>query len=216
MAAPTRSGRRLAAALPLLTSLWLGCRAADRPSETGFLRAWAEGPARWLLLPDEQHWLHELRTHAEAVAFVAAFWRRRDPDGSRPGNPCEEEFERRVAAADRLYGEGDVRGSLTDRGRALVLLGPPSVLNYGQKPVPAWEPGPLGGKPAVETRRIAVESWVYEPEDLPPRLRQQLAEEGRPETVELVFVVEPERTHLTEGDKFLETAARALLVEPSP
>lgn len=213
----TRNGRRLAASvLPLMPWLWLGCGAAGRPAEAGFLRTWAAGPARWLMLPEEERQLDRLRTHAQAVAFVEGFWRRRDPDGGRPGNPFEEEFQRRVEAADRLYGEGTVRGSLTDRGRALILLGPPPALNYGQKPVPAWDPGHMGGRPAVETKRIAVESWSYGSEDLPPRLRELLAGEGRDDGVTLVFVVEPRRTSLTDGERFLDAAVRAALAEPVP
>ena len=146
----TQPPARLSLSLaPLLAWLWLGCGAPAPPSETGFLRSWAEGPARWLILPDEERRLEQVRNHAEAVAFVDAFWRRRDPDGPRPGNPFEQEFHRRVEAADRLYGEGPLRGSLTDRGRALVLLGSPPLLSYGQRPVPAWQPGPLGARPAV-------------------------------------------------------------------
>ena len=207
---------RLAASLlPPLAGLWLGCQSAG-PSETGFLRTWRAGPARWLILPEEERQLARVRDHAAAVAFIEAFWRRRDPDGPRPGNPFEQEFHRRVEAADRLYAEGVLRGSLTDRGRALVLLGSPTHLSYGQRPVPAWQPGPLGSRPAVETQHIAVERWTYLPEELPPRLRELLERHGREATATLTFAAEPHRTYLTEGGKLLELAARAAVAEPEP
>ena len=210
----TSAGRRLvAAALPLLPWLWLGCQGAVRPPEAGFIHTWAVGPARWLMLPEEERQLERVRTHAEAVAFVEAFWRRRDPDGKSPGNPFEQEFHRRVEAADRLYGEGATRGSLTDRGRALILLGPPPALAYDLRPVPAWNPGRLGGHPAFETRHLSTESWRYAAEDLAPRLRALLAEEEREPEVTLVFAVEPARTYLTDGERFLAAAVRAALVE---
>lgn len=217
MAVRARAGRRLAAsALALTPWLWLGCQAAGRPAEAGFLRTWAEGPAHWLLLPEEERRLHQVRTHAEAVAFVEDFWRRRDPNGSGPGNPFEQELHRRVEAADRLYGEGVTRGSLTDRGRAIVLLGAPPAIAYGQRPVPAWDPGRLGGRPTVQTRHIAVETWNYRAGDLPPRLRDLLREE-RESAVTLVFALEPgRRAYLAEGERFLEAAVRAALVEPPP
>ena len=195
----------------------MGCQAAARPAEAGFLRTWAEGPAHWLLLPEEERRLHQVRTHAEAVAFVEAFWRRRDPNGGGPGNPFEQEFHLRVEAADRLYGEGATRGSLTDRGRALILLGAPPILAYGQRPVPAWDPGRMGGRPIVQTRHIAVETWSYSAADLSPRLRELLAEGERDSAVTLVFAIEPgRRAYLVEGERFLEAAVRATFTEPPP
>lgn len=204
---PARS--RIAAALLSLLP-WVGC-AAGRP-QTGAVQGWADGPVRWLMLPDEERQARKLRTNREAVAFIEAFWRRRDPDPDAPGNPFAQAFYDRVDAADRLYTEGGRRGSLTDRGRALILLGPPPVLAYGQKPVPAWEPGRLGGRPAVQTKKIVVETWTYRAEDLAPKMRALLAEEETARVV-LVFVVEPERTYLTDGGKYLDLAVRASLRE---
>jgi len=195
---------RAVALLALSPGLWLACRGVGRPPETGFLDVWAAGPARWLMLPDEQRQLARVRTRQEALAFLDAFWRRRDPDGPLPGNPFEREFEDRVAAADRLYSEGPLRGSMTDRGRALVLLGPPPLLSYGPKPVPSWEPGTLGGKPLIETHSLAVETWTYHAADLPPRLCALLGGEDREPTVILSFVVDPRHTYMTDGGRFLE------------
>jgi GWxTD domain-containing protein len=212
-----RPRARLAPSLLLLPAwLWLGCGAPAPPSETGFLKSWTAGPACWLILPEEQRQLARVRNHAEAVAFIETFWRRRDPDGPRPGNLFEQEFHRRVEAADRLYGEGARRGSLTDRGRALVLLGSPPLLGYGQRPVPSWQPGPLGGKPAVETQHIPIERWTYPSAELPPRLRELLERHGREGTVVLTFAAEPHRTYLTDGERFLEMAARAAVVDENP
>jgi GWxTD domain-containing protein len=166
------------------------------------------------MLPDEQRQFRRLRTTREAVDFIEAFWKRRDPDPHTPGNEFSKTFYERVEAADRLYSEGAARGSLTDRGRALVLLGPPPVLRYSQKKVPAWDPGSKpGSPPAVQTHTLSLESWVYPVEELPPSLQKLIEEEEpRPEIV-LVFAVDPRRTYLIEGEKFLEMAARAAVRE---
>jgi GWxTD domain-containing protein len=206
----TRARRALAVLFPLLGALGgLACRSGVPPQATGAVAEWAEGPARWLILPDEEKQLHRIRTNQEAVAFMEAFWRRRDPDPERPGNPFVQTFYQRVEAADRLYGEPGVRGSLTDRGRALILLGPPPILAFGQKPVAAWEPGRFGGRSLGEGQKAKVESWTYNTADLPPALAALLKSDERGPQVTLTFLVEPRGTILIEGGKLLDLAARA-------
>lgn len=197
--------------LPLLSCLTLACQSAGRTSTAAGL---ADGPTRWLMLPDELRQVQRVRTSREAVDWLEAFWRRRDPDPDQPGNEIAKTFYQRVEAADRLYSDGGTRGSLTERGRALILLGPPPVLRYSQKRAPAWEPGRPGGKPAIQTRDVILESWVYAPEDLLPALRERIAKEepGRTELV-LVFLVEPRHTELLEGGRLLDLAVRAAVRE---
>ncbi len=203
-------GWRLAAALAVLSSLLLGCGSTEprRPATSG--AGLDEGPTRWLMLPDEERQYHHLRTTREVVDFIEEFWLRRDPEPDKPGNPFAKTFYERVEAADRLYSEGGTRGSLTDRGRALVLLGPPPVLRYGQKKVPAWSPGHPGAPPAVQTQTLPLETWVYPVEELPPALQQILRdEEGPVPQIALVFTATPEHTSLIDGDKYLKMAAKA-------
>lgn len=202
---------RLSAVLLLLSGLTLGCGSApSRPASGAGLD---EGPTRWLMLPDELRQSRHLHTTREAVDFIEGFWKRRDPDPNTPGNEFSKIFYERVEAADRLYPEGGVRGSLTDRGRALILLGPPPVLRYGQKRVPAWDPGKPGAPPAVQTHTLSLESWAYPVTDLSPSLQSLLEQEDpRPEVV-LVFAVDPRHTYLIEGEKYLEMAARAAVRE---
>src|SRR3954451_24967344 len=167
---------RLAAALAALSALIQGCQSAEPRRPASGARPGA-GPTRWLMLPEEEHQYRRLRTTREVVDFIEEFWRRRDPEPDKPGNPFAKTFYERVEAADRLYSEGGTRGSLTDRGRALVLLGPPPVLRYGQKKVPAWNPGRAGAPPAVQTQTLPMETWVYPVAELSPALRQLLQQE---------------------------------------
>jgi GWxTD domain-containing protein len=209
MAEGKRAGWRLAAALTVLSSLTLGCRsAAPRRSVSG--AGLDEGPTRWLMLPEEERQYRRLRTTREVVDFIEEFWRRRDPEPDKPGNPFAKTFYERVEAADRLYSEGGTRGSLTDRGRALVLLGPPPVLRYGQRKVPAWNPGHPGAPPAVQTQTLPLETWVYPVAELASSLQQIVQEEDGPvPEIVLVFTTDPRRTDLIDGGKYLEMAARA-------
>ena len=210
MAGGIRASRRLAAAWLLLSGLAQGCGSAPAGAPGGAkFGGLGDGPTRWLMLPEEQRRLRHLRNTRDAVDFVEAFWRRRDPDPNTPGNEFSKLFYERVEAADHLYPEGGVRGSLTDRGRALILLGPPPVLRYSQKKVPAWNPGKSGAPHAVQTHTLSLESWVYAAGDLAPAVQQLLQQEDpRPEIL-LVFAVDPRRTYLIEGEEYLDLAVRA-------
>ena len=208
MAEGNRAHRRLAAALVVLSSLGLGCQSAP-PRRSGNGAGLDEGPTRWLMLPDEARQYRRLQNTREVVDFVETFWRRRDPDPDKPGNEFAKTFYERVEAADHLYSEGGTRGSLTDRGRALVLLGPPPLQRYGQKKVPSWEPGHVGGPPAVQTHTIPMETWVYPAGELSPALQQILQQDDPVQEVVLVFTAEARGTELIDGERFLEMAARA-------
>ncbi len=214
MAGRVRAGRRLAAFPILLTWLaWLAasCQSPGGSSPASGASQLVDGPTRWLMLPDEQRDARRLRSTQDAILFLEAFWDRRDPDPETPGNELARTFYERVDAADRLYSEGGRRGSLTDRGRALILLGPPSIQRYSQRRVPTWDPGQPGAKPAIQSRNLVVEAWVYQRADLSPALLALLETEAPVTEVVLAFAVEPRRTYLVEGGKVLDLAVRAAL-----
>ena len=204
-------------ALPLLAALWAapagGVQPPERRPENAGVASWMDGPVRWLLTPDEARRLRRLRTGREAISFLEEFWKRRDPTPDDRPNPFAEQFQERVEAADHLYPEAGTRGCMTDRGRALILLGPPPVLRYEQQEVPAWERGREGDRPVRDTRRIVVESWVYPRPELAPALAGLI--DGEPE-VKVVFVVEPKRAYMVAGERYLELAARAALRDSMP
>ncbi len=202
---------RLATALAVLSWLALACQSAPRRPAGG--AGLDEGPTRWLMLPEEQKQYQRLRSTRDVVDFIERFWLRRDPDPDQPGNEFSKVFYDRVEAADRLYSDGSARGSLTDRGRALILLGPPPVLRYSQRRVPTWNPGKPGAPPAVHSQTLSLESWVYTVPDLPPALRQLIEEDDPRPEIELIFAVEPRRTYLVEGEDYLEMAVKAAVRE---
>lgn len=88
--------------------------------------SWPSGPVGALLSADERAAFSGLGSDTAAGRFVELFWARRDPDPGTRENTVREDFEARVAAADRQLGQGETRGSLTDRGRVLLLMGAPT------------------------------------------------------------------------------------------
>jgi len=77
-----------------------------------------------------------IKSDAEAEAFVALFWARRDPDLKTPANEFKADFDARVKAADEHFKLSTVRGALTERGRLFILVGPPKSVSItpGDKP----------------------------------------------------------------------------------
>jgi GWxTD domain-containing protein len=200
-------------ALPLVWAVLGGCSGERAPSSAPAAEL-TTGPLRWLMLPQEEKEARDLRTSRDAVDFLERFWRRRNPDPGSATNECARLFHERVAAADRLYGEGGTRGSLTDRGRALILLGPPPVLRYGQRRLPYWEPGLSGARPLVHSRLVTTETWIYPRVELGPELVALLEILPQPpgEPVTLDFLADSlHHTRLHEGGYVLELAARALV-----
>jgi GWxTD domain-containing protein len=126
---------------------------------------WLVGPIALMATVAEVREYLALADDAAAAAFEEAFWQRRDPDPTRPGNPARVLFERRVADADRRFGEAGYRGRRTDRGAIFVLHGEPESIDFeinpraDEPPLEVWtygrdaQPG-LGGRQPAPTYRF--------------------------------------------------------------
>ncbi len=117
-----------------------------------------------LATKEEREEWQRLRTDEERRAFVERFWLARDPDPQTSVNEARIEFLHRIAFADVAFNEvPDDRGSLTDRGRAFVLLGPPQRVTI--RPLTRRE------VPYAPHRTIhpgsAVEQWTYFHDSIP-------------------------------------------------
>jgi GWxTD domain-containing protein len=110
--------------------------APDRPA-VAIDERWAEGAIRFLMTTAEKERWKRTSDPVARAEFVAEFWKERDPTPETPGNEYREEIERRVAFADARFGEGETKGSETDRGMVFVLMGPPSYV--GQQPLKSEE-----------------------------------------------------------------------------
>ena len=91
-------------------------------------REFVNGPAKWLMTSEEQRAWKSVKTDDEAIDFIDLFWARRDPTPGTGRNENRLEFESRVAYADTNFKERNTRGSMTERGRVLILLGFPKEL----------------------------------------------------------------------------------------
>ena len=197
---------RLALACAALVAL-AACAGAPRGPDCPEAIAWANGPARWLLLPDERSAFAQIRSCEGFRSFRRQFWERRDPTPEQPENPALATYLERVHMADRLYSAGTRPGSLTARGRALILLGPPSEQRAarGHARMPGDGPAPAGRRSADEM----VESWGYRADDLEEALREALAAVTPAEIWLLRFVLRRGEAVLVEGEDLLPAAARA-------
>lgn len=132
---------------------------------------WREGPVRYILSNDEDHEFRRLATREERAAFIRRFWQSRDPDPSTPENEYRTLFGRRVTAATRLFtAESTKPGWKTDRGKILILLGPPddldeAILQRRDTPVITWtyrDPPPgTTASPNTQVRFVRDASGEY-------------------------------------------------------
>jgi GWxTD domain-containing protein len=87
---------------------------------------WTEGPVKVLLTPDEKREWAGLSDAVSRSEFITKFWLARDPKAETPENEFRQDFEKRIAFADKWFVQDETRGSLTDRGLVFLLLGPPT------------------------------------------------------------------------------------------
>ncbi len=90
--------------------------------------AWPATAVRHLLTDAEKKEFATLTDDASRREWVFRFWKKFDPDPATPDNEYELEFHRRVQYADAAFSTESVRGSLSDRGRVLVVMGPPTYI----------------------------------------------------------------------------------------
>jgi GWxTD domain-containing protein len=117
----------------------------------------AEEHEQWGRLPDDD----------ARRKFIEAFWEARDPEPATRLNEARIELLRRIAFADVAFEEAaDDRGSLTDRGRVFVLLGPPTRVSI--RPL-SREEAPWKPRRTIDSGN-AMEQWTYFREQLPKKL----------------------------------------------
>ncbi|MHB8095538.1 MAG: GWxTD domain-containing protein [Candidatus Aminicenantales bacterium] len=79
-----------------------------------------------VILPVEREIFLKLTSAADRDAFIATFWKQRDPTPETPKNEYREELLRRFAYANSHFGRASVReGWMTDMGRIHMILGAP-------------------------------------------------------------------------------------------
>lgn len=81
----------------------------------------------YIITPEEEKAFKLLGTDEERDAFIAQFWRRRDPTPGTGDNEYRDEFYRRVQYANQHFSAG-VPGWMTDRGHIYIVWGPPDQI----------------------------------------------------------------------------------------
>lgn len=163
------SARTFAAVLSLILALGaapaLSAQDEAAPAEAENLLDWDESPAGFLMTKDEKKEWKKVTTEAEAKRFIELFWAKRNPDPAAAFNPFKAEFENRVRYADEQYTHDKRRGALTDRGKVLILMGPPhySENRFPTETVERIEDRSVG----TDEVRANAKLWFYDPQQLP-------------------------------------------------
>jgi GWxTD domain-containing protein len=123
---------------------------------------WGQGPYQFLMTKEEAASWKTLKSDADAKAFVDLFWARRDPTPGTPANEYRSQIEERIQAADKTFAEGKMKGSMTDRGKILLVYGPPQrIVQPRTADVPSMNPDEPGSMGQPMPDRLAL-TWVYD------------------------------------------------------
>ncbi|HEX6097309.1 MAG TPA: GWxTD domain-containing protein [Thermoanaerobaculia bacterium] len=145
----------------IVTAALLVCLAATSFAAVSSQYAdWGKGPYQFLMTKEEAAAWKSIQTDEAAKAFVDLFWARRDPTPGTPANEYRAEIEARIAAADKNFSERRVKGSMTDRGKALLLYGQPKRMERsGTSEAPEIGNNNDAADAVTEIPSI---TWVYE------------------------------------------------------
>jgi len=134
---------------------------------------WGKGPVQFLMTPEEQTKWKSIKNDADASAFVDLFWARRDPTPATPVNEFKTNFDSAVKYADEHFTQGRTRGGLSDRGKILILFGPPKTIQRsGTGPTSGshddrgfgMNEDSASASGSSATEKSAKQVWIYEGE----------------------------------------------------
>ncbi|HEU0119410.1 MAG TPA: M56 family metallopeptidase [Bryobacteraceae bacterium] len=126
--------------LAVLAMAWVGVWApAVTAQPPAVYQRWGNEDAAYIMLPEERRRWESLRTNEECEEFIVAFWQRRDPTPGTMENEAKEEHYRRIAYVNELYGEKNLAGWKTKRGRIYLVYGPPDdIESHPSEHVDRW------------------------------------------------------------------------------
>jgi GWxTD domain-containing protein len=175
---------RLVVALHVAAALCGAARSAASQED------WSKSPEAEFLTADERRAWKALRSEEERERFKEQYWAERDSIRDTPENEFRDVVRARIREADREFAVGDTRGSLTQRGRVFVLLGPPASVRVLSGPLESnpKQEGPLVVLPRTALDARAWHTWIYDREKNPELMKEL----GRRD-LEVTFVVRPGR-----------------------
>ncbi len=157
--------------LVALVALAIAASAGAQLSQT--YKDWPNGPVQFLMTDSEKRAYSVLKSDAEAKDFIELFWARRDPDLSTVTNEAKVDFDMRVEAADKLLSTDKLKGSVSDRGKVLILMGRPSA-RLNLRPGDAAADSTMASEFAAQGRG---EDWIY----------KVVGKKGKEEEIHFVF-----------------------------
>jgi GWxTD domain-containing protein len=138
---------------------------------------WGKSAEAYFLTPSEKDAWSRVANDADAEKFIAEFWAKRDPNRATSANEFRDEINRRIAAADEQFKMRNKRGSETNRGRLLVVLGLPSRVSTERAPGSGVDDAGGVTAPAIDTRATTfegssavVQTWTYAKDKFDPAL----------------------------------------------
>lgn len=148
-----------------VTAALLVCLAATAVAQLSAENtAWGQGAYQFLMTKEEAAAWKAVKTDADAKAFIDLFWARRDPTPATPVNEYRNEIEGRIQYADKNFAERRTKGSLTDRGRILVLHGAPKRMATTGPAAPGMS-SPTSEDDGTVTgamQEVPSVTWLYE------------------------------------------------------
>jgi GWxTD domain-containing protein len=157
--------------IPLALAAWAAASVVGAQLSQEYA-AFPSSPAGFLLTKAERKAYELIKSDAEAKAFIELFWAKRDPDLDTPLNEFRSDFDMRVEAADKAFSFAQTKGSLSDRGRVLLLLG-----KFSQRQT--YRPGELAALTGERSGRGddtgANEVWKYQKSLLPKEFKGEEA-----------------------------------------
>jgi len=127
------------------------------------LKSFPDGPAGFVMTDGDRKAFAQLKTDAEAQAWIELFWAKRDPDLNTVENEFKQDFDQRVAAADKMFSTEKIKGSMSDRGKVLILMGKPLPVQN----IAAGADEEQGNRPSF-VERGATQVWTYTKDGKPP------------------------------------------------
>ena len=214
--------KRIAAAVVIslcATSIFAGV--------SGIYKEWPKTPLGYFMTNDERKQWSALQNDADAEQFIKDFV------AKRGGESFRDEVRQNAAQADKYLTVGKTAGSLTGRGKMMILLGPVAPASVGKKkkagemrmgagmPEGGFEGPTMGDMQAAANTPgnmdsyLAVYTYTYPASALP-------AAYGKALTVKFDLDPERDRDQLEgagtqrELDKVYELAAQAKLAAAKP
>ncbi len=124
---------------------------------------WNKTPEAYFMTTAEKAEWKKIASPADAQKFVDDYRRKR-------GEQFLKDVRTRIDIADKQFKLDKTAGSLTQKGRVFMLLGPPSAARTNRDVAETREGEAMMGSNVLENKALVGTDWVYEKDRLPKEL----------------------------------------------